>query len=471
MPGSSSPCTRSPQPTRTHSACSASRSRSSAWSWSSSARPANQRRMAAVSRIVARIRGARPALLDLPRAVGQPGRHHLAQRRRPPRRPVPDRIERQHQHLRVRVGPDRRARPARLTQSRPTKDPAPLLSRLDDEIACAREVDEGRDAARDQHDEASTTARCRSSTLPATTSRTVAPDSSARTSAVGKRSAPGTSSTREGTDAAAPIPRLSSPPCRGGERPSALPRAFPAGPHCSVSGTGWLGGGERTMTSETELGLSTLTVDECRGLLVTHRPRLGRLAFVAGEWPLVLPMNYALDGDVVYFRTAAGRKLFAASRSRPRDLPGRPRRRGVGGRGGACSPSGGCGWSTTPPSSHGSGSSRCGRGRAATSRTSSPLTSTRCPGGASSARACPADHATGSRSQIPDRGKIGSLSRITAVLRASSCRARSRDLPESDLPQSGHEGGRCSAGSRRRRRRACSPGAGSGRRCLPLGGC
>jgi nitroimidazol reductase NimA-like FMN-containing flavoprotein (pyridoxamine 5'-phosphate oxidase superfamily) len=68
------------------------------------------------------------------------------------------------------------------------------------------------------------------------------------------------------------------------------------------------------MTSETELGLSPLTVDECRSLLVTHRPRLGRLAFVTGEWPLVLPMNYALDGDVVYFRTAAGRKLFAASR-------------------------------------------------------------------------------------------------------------------------------------------------------------
>jgi uncharacterized protein len=71
------------------------------------------------------------------------------------------------------------------------------------------------------------------------------------------------------------------------------------------------------MASETELGLSTLTVDECRDLLVTHRPRLGRLAFVADDWPLVLPMNYALDGDVVYFRTAAGRKLFAASR-RPR---------------------------------------------------------------------------------------------------------------------------------------------------------
>ena len=68
------------------------------------------------------------------------------------------------------------------------------------------------------------------------------------------------------------------------------------------------------MTSKTQLGLVTLTGDECRSLLVTHRPRLGRLAFVAGEWPLVLPMNYALDGDIVYFRTSTGRKLFAASR-------------------------------------------------------------------------------------------------------------------------------------------------------------
>jgi nitroimidazol reductase NimA-like FMN-containing flavoprotein (pyridoxamine 5'-phosphate oxidase superfamily) len=66
--------------------------------------------------------------------------------------------------------------------------------------------------------------------------------------------------------------------------------------------------------SGTEIALATLTTDECRALLVTHRPRLGRLAFVAGEWPLVLPVNFALDGDVVYFRSAAGSKLDAAVR-------------------------------------------------------------------------------------------------------------------------------------------------------------
>jgi uncharacterized protein len=67
--------------------------------------------------------------------------------------------------------------------------------------------------------------------------------------------------------------------------------------------------------SETEIALATLTADECRALLRTHRPRLGRLAFVAAEgWPIVLPMNYVLDGDTVYFRTSAGRKFAAAVR-------------------------------------------------------------------------------------------------------------------------------------------------------------
>lgn len=66
--------------------------------------------------------------------------------------------------------------------------------------------------------------------------------------------------------------------------------------------------------SETDTTLATLSADECRALLITHRPRLGRLAFVAGEWPIVLPVNYALDGAAVYVRTAAGSKLDAAVR-------------------------------------------------------------------------------------------------------------------------------------------------------------
>lgn len=40
--------------------------------------------------------------------------------------------------------------------------------------------------------------------------------------------------------------------------------------------------------SETEIALVTLSPDECRALLVAHRPRLGRLVFVDDGWPLAL---------------------------------------------------------------------------------------------------------------------------------------------------------------------------------------
>lgn len=63
----------------------------------------------------------------------------------------------------------------------------------------------------------------------------------------------------------------------------------------------------RTRTSMIEL-----SADECRHLLMTHRPRLGRLAFVDTGWPLVFPMNYIADHNLVYFRTAPGSKLLAA---------------------------------------------------------------------------------------------------------------------------------------------------------------
>ena len=38
-------------------------------------------------------------------------------------------------------------------------------------------------------------------------------------------------------------------------------------------------------------------------------------ALFCTSWPLVLPMNFAFDGNAVYFRTAAGSKLAAAARS------------------------------------------------------------------------------------------------------------------------------------------------------------
>lgn len=64
--------------------------------------------------------------------------------------------------------------------------------------------------------------------------------------------------------------------------------------------------------SETEIALLMLSTDECRALLAAHRPRLGRLAFVDAGWPLVLPMNYVVRGDAIYFRSAPGSKMIAA---------------------------------------------------------------------------------------------------------------------------------------------------------------
>lgn len=42
---------------------------------------------------------------------------------------------------------------------------------------------------------------------------------------------------------------------------------------------------------------------------------IGRLAFVDHGAPAVLPVNYAMDGEAVVFRTAAGTKLTAGPRS------------------------------------------------------------------------------------------------------------------------------------------------------------
>jgi nitroimidazol reductase NimA-like FMN-containing flavoprotein (pyridoxamine 5'-phosphate oxidase superfamily) len=39
--------------------------------------------------------------------------------------------------------------------------------------------------------------------------------------------------------------------------------------------------------------------------------RVGRLGFVVDGWPIILPVNYALDGDDVILRTGAGTKLSA----------------------------------------------------------------------------------------------------------------------------------------------------------------
>ena len=60
-------------------------------------------------------------------------------------------------------------------------------------------------------------------------------------------------------------------------------------------------------------GLEVIGRDECLDLLRSEE--VGRLGFVRHGAPLVLPVNYAMDGECVVFRTAPGSKLSAAGRA------------------------------------------------------------------------------------------------------------------------------------------------------------
>jgi nitroimidazol reductase NimA-like FMN-containing flavoprotein (pyridoxamine 5'-phosphate oxidase superfamily) len=57
-------------------------------------------------------------------------------------------------------------------------------------------------------------------------------------------------------------------------------------------------------------GLGVLPVQEC--LRRIGYVSVGRVAFVNLGEPVILPVNHAMDGDVVVFRTAAGSKFTAA---------------------------------------------------------------------------------------------------------------------------------------------------------------
>ena len=61
-------------------------------------------------------------------------------------------------------------------------------------------------------------------------------------------------------------------------------------------------------------GLEVIDPDECRRLLAGDE--IGRLAIISGATPAVFPVNYALDGDTVVFRTAPGTKLAQGPRAR-----------------------------------------------------------------------------------------------------------------------------------------------------------
>jgi uncharacterized protein len=57
--------------------------------------------------------------------------------------------------------------------------------------------------------------------------------------------------------------------------------------------------------------LQVLSAEDCYGLLATQQ--IGRLGVNAEHYPLIFPVNYALDHGVIVIRTGAGTKLAAAN--------------------------------------------------------------------------------------------------------------------------------------------------------------
>ena len=54
-------------------------------------------------------------------------------------------------------------------------------------------------------------------------------------------------------------------------------------------------------------GMEILSREECLHLLAGEK--VGRLGFVVGDQPMIMPVNYALVGDVIVYRTGEGPKL------------------------------------------------------------------------------------------------------------------------------------------------------------------
>ncbi len=57
-------------------------------------------------------------------------------------------------------------------------------------------------------------------------------------------------------------------------------------------------------------GMEILSRRECLELLGNHR--VGRLAYVVGDQPMVVPVNYGILSGMIVFRTGEGEKLAAA---------------------------------------------------------------------------------------------------------------------------------------------------------------
>ena len=67
------------------------------------------------------------------------------------------------------------------------------------------------------------------------------------------------------------------------------------------------------MALEAETNIRVLTDEECWTRLAEHPARVGRIG-LGGPSPDILPVNYAVDGHSVVFRTAEGKKLSAVGR-------------------------------------------------------------------------------------------------------------------------------------------------------------
>jgi nitroimidazol reductase NimA-like FMN-containing flavoprotein (pyridoxamine 5'-phosphate oxidase superfamily) len=63
--------------------------------------------------------------------------------------------------------------------------------------------------------------------------------------------------------------------------------------------------------SDVEEPVSELSVEECWSLLESHE--FGRLAYRLVDEVHLVPINYATENRILYFRTASGSKLFAAA--------------------------------------------------------------------------------------------------------------------------------------------------------------
>jgi nitroimidazol reductase NimA-like FMN-containing flavoprotein (pyridoxamine 5'-phosphate oxidase superfamily) len=64
---------------------------------------------------------------------------------------------------------------------------------------------------------------------------------------------------------------------------------------------------------DSRTGIEMLDREECLELLA--QDVIGRLAVLSGTGPVIFPVNYALDGDAIVFRTAPGTKLDAGPRA------------------------------------------------------------------------------------------------------------------------------------------------------------